>query len=364
MAAPVFAQNDGPEIDLPDDEVTNADTLLIEPTYGTTLGGYGEFEYTDVEGPGGRSFDFHRFVLFISHDFNDWISLVSETEIEHAEKIEMEQAYLEFRLPHNLALRGGLILTPVGLTNLNHEPTFYHGAIRPRMDKVILPTTWREAAVGALWSPIDGLTVEAYVMSGLNATGFSASSGIRGGRQAVSKAAGNDLAFAGRVTYEPILGLSLGLSGYFGNSGQGEAGGLDVPVMIVEFDTRYRNHGLEARLQTALVGIGDAAELSDNLGEAIGSQLFGAFVEVAYDVFDVLECDQQLLPFVRYEMTNTQFDLDESLEATPELDRSDIIFGLTYRPINQISIKFDYQLTSSDGEDPDDQWDLGIGWMF
>ena len=351
-------EGDGPVIDLPPEQGYSA--ANESPT---TLGGYGELEFTDVEGPGGRKVDFHRFVLFVSHHFADWVNFHSEVEIEHAEQIEMEQAVVEIDLPHDLTVRAGLILVPVGLTNLHHEPSLYHGAIRPRMDKVIIPTTWREAAIGLVYAPLEWLTIEAYVMSGLDAAGFSGSSGIRGGRQAVAKAIGNNIAFAGRVSVEPVLGLTLGLAGYHGNSGQGQFG-LDVPVTIAEFDARYRNHGVEARVQAALVSIGDALGLSEALEDTIADQIVGFFVEVAYDVLDQLETDHQLLPFVRFEQYDTHASVDDSLTASADNARTDVIFGLSYRPIQQIVFKFDYQMAGSDGDDPDDQWDLGVGWMF
>ncbi|MEO1963353.1 MAG: porin, partial [Cycloclasticus sp.] len=41
----------------------------------TTLGGYGELHYNNLSGKGGASdkdeVDFHRFVLFFGHEFND-----------------------------------------------------------------------------------------------------------------------------------------------------------------------------------------------------------------------------------------------------------------------------------------------------
>ena len=54
----------------------------------TTIGGYGEMHYNNLEGQNGAAdkdeMDFHRFVLFFGHEFNDRLRFFSEFELEHA----------------------------------------------------------------------------------------------------------------------------------------------------------------------------------------------------------------------------------------------------------------------------------------
>jgi hypothetical protein len=54
----------------------------------TTLGGYGEMHYNNLDADDGardlEEIDFHRFVAFINHDFTDRIRFFSEVEIEHS----------------------------------------------------------------------------------------------------------------------------------------------------------------------------------------------------------------------------------------------------------------------------------------
>lgn len=64
---------------------------LLQPGYTqneTRVGGYGELHYnkpTDglSEAASAGKLDFHRFVLYFSHPFEDWIWFYSELEIEH-----------------------------------------------------------------------------------------------------------------------------------------------------------------------------------------------------------------------------------------------------------------------------------------
>ena len=54
----------------------------------TKIGGYGELHYNNLETDDGSKtkdeLDFHRFVLYISHEFNDKTKFFSELELEHS----------------------------------------------------------------------------------------------------------------------------------------------------------------------------------------------------------------------------------------------------------------------------------------
>ncbi len=59
-----------------------AESQAREPSGSATkLGGYGELHYNAGDQ---QELDFHRFVLFLNHDFTDKLSFVSELEVEHA----------------------------------------------------------------------------------------------------------------------------------------------------------------------------------------------------------------------------------------------------------------------------------------
>jgi len=126
----------------------------------TTLGGYGELHYNNFRGdlPDGVTdhkkdeIDFHRFVLFFGHKFNDWISFKAELELEHAlagegkgGEIELEQAYVDLALNKHYNIKAGLFIIPVGILNETHEPPTFYGVERNEVEKRIIPTTWWEA---------------------------------------------------------------------------------------------------------------------------------------------------------------------------------------------------------------------------
>ena len=124
----------------------------------TRIGGYGELHYNNLDGEGGAAdkdeIDFHRFVLFLGHTFNERTRFFSELEVEHAlvkdktsgsaggGEVELEQAYIEYDLNENHRAKAGLFLVPVGILNETHEPPSFYGVERNPIEKDIIPATW------------------------------------------------------------------------------------------------------------------------------------------------------------------------------------------------------------------------------
>src|SRR5438477_11330571 len=106
----------------------------------TTVGGYGELHYTNPTGPKTPAIvNLRRFVVYLAHSFDDRLSFRSELEVEDARvepggragELEIEQAFLDYRLADWLTLRTGLVLVPVGIINETHEPPTFNGVARP-----------------------------------------------------------------------------------------------------------------------------------------------------------------------------------------------------------------------------------------
>ena len=112
---------------------------------GTYIDGYGELHYNNFWTQGKTDeMDFHRFVLFIAHEFNDWVKFDSELEVEHAlagegqnGEVALEQAFIDLLFTRPLSVRAGLVLVPLGIINETHEPPTFYGVERPDVDKNI-----------------------------------------------------------------------------------------------------------------------------------------------------------------------------------------------------------------------------------
>ncbi len=356
----------------------------------TALGGYGELV---VNSPSNAPtiVDLRRLVLYVGHNFTDRFRLYTELELEHAVtsssdkgEFEIEQAFLDYLAWKWLNVRAGVIIMPVGIVNVYHEPPTFNGVDRPDTDTVVIPSTWRELGAGVFggWRT---LRWQLYAVNGFDAKGFTGSSGLRDGHQEAQLALGHDWGVVGRIDWQPLLGTDTGVSFYRANADQGQAifrgaEGSTVPVTLVEADARGKWRGLEARFEIASVWIGGTRRLNRALAMQallanqpfdgpVGYQLFGTYVEVGYNVLQEVRMRHplQLVAFARYEHVDTQFDLGPGLSRTPGNKRDTLTAGLTFRPIAEIALKFDYQRVWSDAPAPADvvdKFNAGLGFMF
>ena len=370
LAAPVAAQ----ELILPTAEPTTGAT----PT--SSIGGYGELHLSSTaDGEGGREgeVDFHRFVLFFGHQYDENFRFYSELETEHAlagegqpGELELEQAFIEYggeALPFRV--RAGLVLVPFGHLNTIHEPTAFHGVERPKVDSDIIPTTWREAGLGLVGTVGSTMGYEAYLISGLNAAEFTAGKGLRGGRTGVAEAYAGAPAVVARLHAEPVMGLEVALSGYFGDAGANHPKkSLEVGVTGGAFDLRYKAHAIEARAEVAAFSLSGSEALAtpattDTPATVVGSLITGGYLEFGVDLLELAGRSQELVPFVRYEQYDTTAEVADGL-LDPETAGSDLVFGLTWRPIPQIAFKLDHIVRTAEAGSEEQVTSAGLGYMF
>jgi len=342
-------------------------------------GGYGEIHWNGTEGSKGEMADIHRFVFYLGYQFNDWILLNSETEIEHAfvaggnGEVAIEQLAIDFLLSRSVNIRAGRILVPMGIVNPLHEPPIFNGVERPFIDTQIIPSTWFAEGAGIFGLLGSAISYEAYVMNGLDATGFSGASGIRGGRMK-ERPGYTDPAVTGRVDVRPgnfgwLRSTRIGLAGYSGGGNNGNLGsvpGVDVRANMVATDADVRAYRTELRGQVAYGFIKGAYQLSGD----VGSELFGWYGEAAQDILPAgwkrgkLEQAQFKL-FCRYEMYNTQLSMPTGQDPDKANERAALTAGITFLPLDKVALKADVQVRSdAAGNDLPMLMNLGIGWMF
>ena len=341
----------------------------------SSIGGYGELHLNstlDADGNRAGEVDFHRFVLFFGHQYNPSFRFYSELETEHAfagpdqpGEVELEQAFVEYRSPSGgPAVRAGLVLVPFGHLNTIHEPTTFQGVERPKVDGIIIPTTWREAAVGVVGSIGDTAGYEAYLISGLNAAAFTAAKGLRGGRTGVAEAYAGAPALVARLHAEPVLGLEVALSGYYGDAGANHPEKkVEVGVTGAAFDLRYKAHAIEARAEVAAFSLSGSEALASADVAAVGSLLTGGYLELGIDLLELAGREQELIPFVRYEQYDTTAEVADGL-TDPETGATDLVLGLTWRPIPQVALKADHIVRSPEAGESEQVTSLGLGYMF
>ncbi|MEQ1667737.1 MAG: hypothetical protein ABL868_04720, partial [Sulfuriferula sp.] len=250
----------------------------------TSIGGYGELSYSNYKDASVQDqIDLNRFVLFFGHKFNDKLRLYSEFEIEHAiasaddkGEAEIEQAYIEYNLLPQVNLRAGLMLMPLGIINEKHEPPTYYGVFRNEVETRIIPSTWREAGIGAQGYLLDSaLEYNVGISSGFDASKFAgdASYGIKDMHGEASQAAANNLAVYAGLNYRQP-GWLLGGGLFTGNTSQDGHGeipnaalqGVNARLTIMDVHGQYNIGDLALQALYARGSLGDTQAINNAAG--------------------------------------------------------------------------------------------------
>ncbi|NOQ93634.1 MAG: porin [Methylophaga sp.] len=322
----------------------------------TTIGGYGELHYNNLEDEDGdktKKVDFHRFVLFFGHEFNDRLRLFSELELEHSiagdgksGEIELEQAYIEYDINDQHRVKGGLFLTPVGIINETHEPNTFYGTERNAVEKNIVPATWW--AAGAMFSGevAQGFSYDVAVTSGLN-TSAGNSYAVRKGRQKVSKADAEDLAYTGRLKWTGIPGVEVAATVQYQED---ITQSLDSSAGSA---TLFETHAVIQRGDFGLRALYATWDLEGDGPKSVGAdEQTGWYVEPSYRI------NEHFGVFSRYSEWDNQ--AGDSLDS--ENDQFDL--GVNWWPHQDVVVKLDYQKQDKPAGGESDGFNVGLGYQF
>lgn len=338
----------------------------------TSIGGYGELHYNNIKDARDQ-IDFHRFILFVNHEFTDRIRLYSELEIEHAfitteddpdidsGAVELEQAFIEFDINDSLQAKGGLFLVPVGILNETHEPPTFYGVERNPVEGAIIPTTWWEAGAALNGHNESGFSWDVAIHSGLGIPGADGAAGtgpgaaaggsfnIRGGRLRVSNATANDPAGTVRLRYTGVKGLDLATTvQYQTNITQEGGAAAEAPA------TLFQTHAIYQAGATKLTAFYATWDIDNADFENAGAdEQTGYYLEASHKLNDKVGV------FARHsEWDNAAGDNTES--ATDQQ-----IVGVNYWPHENVVLKADIftQETKATGAEREG-FNLGIGYQF
>jgi len=330
----------------------------------TTIGGYGEMHYNNLTSDNSSSskeeFDLHRFVLFFGHQFTDDLRFFSELEVEHSVageskngEVEIEQAYIEWDYTENHRAKAGVFLTPVGILNETHEPETFYGVERNPVEKNIIPSTWWEG--GAMFSGEigEGFSYDAGVHSGLFIDPSKGKAKIRDGRQKVSEAEGDDLAYTARIKYTGIPGLELATTlQHQTNVWQGESfmGEDEADANLIEMHAIYNKGPFGLR---ALYAHWDIDDVIENV-KAGADEQEGFYIEPSYRL------NEKLGLFVRF----SEWD-NQAGESSADGEKQQYDIGFNYWLHENVVMKADYRHDNNEGDSEEfSGFNLGVGWSF
>jgi len=370
----------------------NSAEKIIAGNEGLYIGGYGQIDFNLPSRDGtihkNGTLDVHRLVTFFGYNFNEKASFVSEVEFEHVTEVYVEQAFLDYKIKDNLSINAGLMLIPMGIQNLYHEPPTFNGVERTNVDKYIIPTTWREIGIGLSGRSLEhSLTYQAMLVNGFNGYNdggvLNGKNGLRSGRQKGAKSYITYPDFAGRVSYFGHLGLNLGLSAYVGDSETKLYDGLDladenavvsadssiIGIQMFGVDARYELGSLQLRGQYIIANLSNTDQYNKFSGQDLGSKLTGHYTEIGYNLMggiipSIINDTEELIAFARYENYNTHEKV-EGIEINNSYNRTEITFGLGFKIAKGAMFKADYQIISdASSEDKRGQFNFGTAIWF
>jgi len=340
-----------------------------------TIGGYGQVDFNHPKGEN-ANIDLHRMVLYVGYQFNERVSFQSEVEFEHVKELEVEQAFLNYKISDNLIAKAGLMLVPMGIINQIHEPTTFYSVNRPSMDHDVIPATWGEIGAG-IAGKLDNLSIkyQAYIFNGIKSyadgKGFIRGvDGLRKGRQGGAEAIGSKANFSTKIEYYGIKGLKLGAAGYFGNTQTEDPNMTNsvVGVSMLGFDAIYNYKELVFRGQYIVSNLSNTAAYNTLTGKDLGSKMNGFYTELAYNFLPLLNAKttEKLIAFARYSQYDTQAKVAGNLSRNKAFNRNITTFGLNYKIAAGAVVKMDYQFKDNAqfGNPTQQQLNLGIGFAF
>ncbi|MDZ4758645.1 MAG: hypothetical protein SGJ10_11000 [Bacteroidota bacterium] len=346
--------------------ITHEDSLAaglqLRGNRATAISGYGEVLYThDINNKLGLA-NLRRNVLFVGNRFNEKLSFFSELELENAKveggkasgEISLEQCFIKFDINRSLYVNAGFFTPRIGLLNENHLPTTFNANDRPVVETMLIPATWREVGVAIYGSPrsIPGFNYSIALMNGLNASGFSLSEGIRGGRGEGSNAQARQKAITAAVLYyygpwrlqaSSYVGGSVGTDNQSADILGLSTGPFGTPVFLNEANLQYRKRAVHIKFLAVQINVPDASLLNTAYSNNIANISRGLYAEYSYDIFyKKHQGDKQFNIFTRYEFVDMNAKLPTNGIANKYYTQQHIFAGFTWMPHRGVGVKFDY----------------------
>ncbi len=375
---------------------------FVEAT--TNIGGYGELHW-NMEG---EEMDFHRFIVFLNHNFDDKWSLKSEIELEHnmagdgyGGYIALEQAYMNY-MGNNWDFKGGVVLAPVGIINPVHEPPTFMSVERPDYAKYIIPSTWfgnglgfgykmgdfsfgltlMEDIIGAEWADLkdaDGNEL-GYNEEGDGTPDTIISGAMDDDKYAFRSGRGKgDASYATSLTKIINIGYAGGIEGLKAGfsmvmndmphvfDGDIVEGVEPIGLSFNELNVQYNANNIVAVFETGS-GEFDYDAFNAQQGTTHAKGFEGMRLDLGYNVGSLMgDCDCELYLWTRLTSWDANTELSTNVK-NGEVSKS--LLGVTWKPKSNISFKLEsgtmtQEWTEGDGgKNESDILNFGIGYMF
>jgi hypothetical protein len=313
----------------------------------TAIGGYAEAHarWEEVEGLRDEAgFEAKRFNLFTHTRVSDIVRIGAEIEIEDGgRELKLEYAAIDLLLHPAFAIRGGMILSPLGRFNLSHDSPLNEFTDRPLVSTEIVGVALSEPGFGLLGQLTVGgsrLTYEAYATNGFHAgliDDSEAGTRIPLGRGNFEDNNGSP-ALVGRVALSPGVDHEIGLSAHHGAYNVFNLEGTaiderrDVTLAAVDFETRVAGTALSGEAVLARI------DVPPGLVGIYASRQHGWYLEAVHELF---EGRIRTLPGSLFAL-KARWDYVEFDANIPGETSGQVTVGANFRPTRDTAVKLDY----------------------
>ncbi|MGQ0814718.1 MAG: hypothetical protein ACT4O1_09650 [Gemmatimonadota bacterium] len=314
----------------------------------TAIGGYAEAHarWEQVEGLRDEAgFEAKRFNIFTNTTVSDFVRIGAELEFEDGGRdFKLEYAAIDLRIHPALAVRGGMLLSPLGRFNLSHDSPLNEFTDRPLVSTELLGVALSEPGFGALGQfPLGRsgrLTYELYATNGFHdglITDSEAGTRIALGRSNFEDNNGVP-ALVGRLAWGPMVGYEIGVSGHHGAYNVFNEEGTPIDerrdLSIGVLDLEATLAGLVITGEAALVRI----DVPPGLQGIYAERQHGLYVEA------IREFGRSWIRTMRGSAFAAKARLDY-VDFDTQLDGSStaqVTLGLNFRPTRDSVLKLDF----------------------
>jgi len=291
------------------------------------VGGYLYTEYFRTQEET-KNFDIHYLAINVSGWANESIYYYGEFELEHGgvggTNTFVEQAYIDYWLRQELALKIGAMLTPFNRFDEFHDPLSNYTVTRPQVAREISVSAWKEVGVDLHgYVGLGGRSAVGYDLYVIN--GLGSGTDLRHSRQYRDN--NEDKAFGGRLFW--LFGDSLELGGSAYRGAWDDGGEYSVGI-----------YGAHFLLDTAFAGFyGEyLSATSENPEPTENGEMSGYFIQASRLLAS------RFRPTVRYGRLD-YIDLGDELGRDPDKgnkDVSELVLAFGWYPTPDVVFKIEF----------------------
>lgn len=313
----------------------------------TAIGGYAEAHarWQEVEGlKDDAGFEAKRFNLFTHTRVSDFVRIGAELEFEDGgSEIKLEFAAIDLLFHPAFALRGGMILSPLGKFNLAHDSPQNEFTDRPLVSAELIGVALSEPGFGVFGQLSSGrsrLTYELYATNGFHSgliDDSEAGTRIPLGRGNFEDNNGSPAA-VGRLAFSPHVDHEIGISAHTGAYNVFSLEGTkiderrDLTIMVLDVETRVL--GTSVNGEAALARI----DVPPGLVGIYASKQRGWYVEAVHELGRGLVRTMPASFFaLKARWDYVKFDADMPGESAGQ-----VTVGANFRPTRDSALKLDY----------------------